>query len=155
MSMNTFSSLEMLKIAMLMEEEGFKFYRNGAKNTSGEVKDFLTIAAAQESAHKEYFSKLYDQIANEKGEYDEYLFEPEVTSYLRAIIENQVFDKNENLDAFKDFKSAVEQSVKAEELTVDVYKKMYAGIKEPKTKALMEKIIDEEVSHATYFKSLL
>jgi rubrerythrin len=37
---NTFNGLEMLKIAILMEEEGRDFYTNGAKYTTGKLKDF-------------------------------------------------------------------------------------------------------------------
>ncbi|MGE5629320.1 MAG: ferritin family protein [Solirubrobacterales bacterium] len=153
---NTFNGLEMLKIAITMEEEGFKFYTEGAKNTSGDVKEFLTAAAAQEWVHKEVFSKQYEGLLNEKGDTYEYIFDSEVSAYLKALIENKVFDNEEkNKNAFKDFKSAVEQSVKSEELTVSVYEKMYEGITNPEAKAIMEKIINEEKAHVTYFKSLL
>lgn len=154
---NTFSGLEMLKIAMIMEDEGRKFYNEGAKNTSGDVKKFLMAAADQELGHKRIFSKMYDDLSSKKSEDYEYMFEPEVTAYLKSLIENQVYDKKEiNQEAaFKDLKSAVEQSAKTEELTVEVYKKMYEGITNPEAKAIMEKIIEEEQAHVDYFKSLL
>ena len=44
---NTFSGLEMFKIAMQMEEEGYNFYINGADHTKGKTKEFLLVAAGQ------------------------------------------------------------------------------------------------------------
>jgi rubrerythrin len=157
MSTNTFNGLEMLKIAMIMEDEGREFYTEGAKNTVGDVREFLLGAAAQELGHKEIFSKMYDDLASKKSDSYEYMFEADVTGYLKGLIENQVFDKKEapNKDAFKDMKSALEASAKTEERTVEIYKKMYEGITNPEAKEIMKKIIDEEVEHAAYFRSLL
>jgi rubrerythrin len=154
---NTFNGLEMLKIAMLMEDEGSKYYMEGAKNASGEVKEFLLTSAKQELEHKEAFSKMYDDLLNKKGEGFEYLFEPEVMSYLRSLIDNSAFDNKGAIikDAFKDVKSAAEESAKAEQRTVDIYERMYEGISDPEAKAIMKKIIDEEVAHVAYFKNLI
>ncbi len=154
--LNTFNGAEMLSIAVAMEDEGRKFYLEGAKNTTGDVKAFLQAAADQELGHKEIFSKMYDDMLEKSGDSVEYVFDPEVASYLKSLIENRVFDNNEkNKDAFKDLKSAVEQAVGTEELTVKVYEKMYEGITEPAAKTIMEKIIDEEKAHVVYFRSLL
>jgi rubrerythrin len=154
--LNTFNGAEMLSIAIAMEDEGRKFYLEGAKNTTGEVKAFLQAAADQELGHKEIFTRMYDDMLQKKGDTFEYVFDPDVASYLKSLIENRVFDKGEkNKDAFKDMKSAVEQAVKTEELTVKVYEKMYEGITEPDAKSIMENIIDEEKAHVVYFKSLL
>lgn len=156
---NAFSGLEMLRIASLMEDEGMKFYMEGAKNTSGEVKNFLESAAEQEKAHKEVFVKMYNDLSAKKGNENdfEYVFDAEVTGYLKGLIENQVFDNktSSSNEAFKDFKSAVQESLKNEERTVEIYTKMYSGITDPEAKRIMEKIIDEEKTHVEYFKSLL
>lgn len=155
MSNNTFSGLEMLKVAMLMEEEGYNFYRNGANNTTGTTKEFLIAAASQEFFHKEKFSQLYDELSkgNEAG--SEYLYDEEVTNYLRSLIENQVYNKDEPKDAFKDLKSAVLSSLNTEERTVKVYNEMYKGITNETAKEVMQKIIEEEEQHVEYFKNLL
>lgn len=152
---NSFSSIEMLKIAVLMEDEGYNFYKEGIKNTSGEVKEFLTNAAEQELIHKERFSKLYDEMSAGMKEEAEYLFDNEVTQYLNGLIENQVFNKKADIDAFKDLKSALENSLKTEELTVKVYTELYKGINHEEGKAMMNRIIDEEKQHVDYFKDLL
>ncbi len=152
---NTFSSLEMLKIAILMEEEGADFYQNGAKNTTGEIREFLLSAAIQELSHKDMFSKLYNEMSTGKEEQSEYLFDVEVTKYLGGLTENQVFNKNENVDAFKDLITAVKSSLDKEELTVKIYTELYKGVKDEEAKEVMNKIINEEKQHVAYFNNLL
>lgn len=152
---NTFSSLEMLKIAIFMEEEGADFYQKGAKNTTGEIRDFLTNAAIQELSHKDMFSKFYDEMSKGKEEQSEYLFDVEVTKYLGGLTENQVFNKNENIDAFKDLATAVKSSLDKEKLTVKIYTELYKGVKDQEAKDVMNKIIDEENQHVAYFENLL
>jgi rubrerythrin len=153
---NTFNGLEILKIAILMEEEGRNFYTNGAKYTTGKIQDFLLAAAGQEFLHKEQFSKLYDDLSSKKDVSYEYLFDAEVTAYLKALIEDKVFDKKEVAeDAFKDLKSAVEYALKSEKLTVEVYTKMYEGIAQGEVKDVLYKLIDEEKTHIDYFSKLL
>lgn len=152
---NAFSSLEMLKIAILMEEEGADFYQKGANNTTGEIKEFLLNAATQELFHKEMFSKLYDEMSLGKEEQSEYLFDVEVTKYLGGLTENQVFNENENVDAFKDLASAVKSSLDKEKLTVKIYTELYKGVIDQEAKEVMNKIIDEEKQHVAYFENLL
>ncbi len=152
---NTFSSLEMLKIAILMEEEGADFYQKGATNTKGEVREFLLNAAIQELSHKDVFSKLYDEMSSDKEEESEYLFDAEVTKYLGGLTENQVFNENDNLDAFKDLATAVKSSLDKEKLTVKIYTELYKGVKDHEAKEVMDKIIDEEKQHVAYFENLL
>jgi len=153
---NTFDGLEMLKIAILMEEEGRTFYTNGAKYTTGKLKDFLLATAGQEFLHGEKFLALYNELSSKKDANYDYLFDPEVTSYLKSLIDNKVFDKiAPPEDAFKDMKSAIEYAIKSEQLTVEVYTKMYEGIVDGETKQLLNVLIDEEKSHVEEFSKLL
>lgn len=154
--MNTFNGLEILKIAILMEEEGQNFYTNGAKYTTGKTKDFLLATAGQEFLHKEQFTKLYNNLSeNKEVDYD-YLFDTDVTSYLKALVENKVFDKKElPEDAFKDLKSALEYAIKSEKLTVEVYTKMYEGITNVEVKEVLYNLLDQEKAHIDYFTKLL
>lgn len=155
---NNFSILEMLKIAILTEEEGRNFYLNGAKHTTGKVKDFLTMAAGQELMHKEKFQKLFNEYSS-KTENElslDYLYEPETSEYLRKLIENKAFDKNkEPEDAFKNLKSAIESALKSEKLTVELYTNMYKGTLSDDVKEMFNTIIEEEKEHVKYFSKLL
>ncbi|MEY7999706.1 ferritin family protein [Clostridium sp. Mt-5] len=156
MANGSFSILEMLKMAILMEEEGYKFYTDGVKHTTGKTKQFLSVAAGQEFVHKEKFQKLFDKISSNKEVESEYLLDSEVTGYLNGLIENRVFDKNEQPeDAFKDLKTAIQYAIRTEELTVQVYSHMYDGVSKKDAKDMLSVIIEEEKGHAAYFSKLL
>ncbi|WP_242965162.1 ferritin family protein [Petroclostridium xylanilyticum] len=152
-----FNDLEIIKIAISMEEEGMNFYTSGAKYTSGKLRDFLLHAAGQEMAHKEKFTRLYNEFLEKKNGFnDEYLFEPDVAAYLKSMVENQVFSKKPKTDdAFKDLKTAVADAVQAEETTAALYTQMYEGAKYQEVKNVLAILIEEEKEHAKYFKGIL
>ena len=153
---NSFSGLEMLKIAMLMEDEGYKFYKNGANNTSGKLKEFLLSAEKQEFIHKEKFAKLHKELEAKNEDASEYLYDDEVSGYLKSLIENQVYKKEEEYkNAFVDLKTAVKNAYDTEVRTVEIYTKLYNGINDDEAKKIMAIIIDEEKDHAAYFKKLM
>lgn len=153
--MGTFNGLEIIRTAILMEEEGSRFYTDCAKHATGKVKDFLLIAAGQEFVHKDKFQKIYNDLSSNKEADYSYLFDEETTSYLRSLIENQVFDKSgQPKDGFKNIKAALEYAVKSEKLTVEVYIRMYSGITNNEVKAVLEELIEEEKTHVDYFQML-
>lgn len=156
MTKNTFTGLEMFKIAILMEEEGYSFYINGAKHTTGKTKEFLLVAAGQEFIHKEKFNKLFNELIANKEADLEYLFDPLVTEYLRNLIENQAFNKEEKTrNAFTNLKTAITHALKSEELTIDIYTKMYEKSSQNDVLEMLSVIIEEEKTHAAYFSKLL
>ncbi len=152
-----FNALEILKIAISMEEEGMQFYANGAKYTDGKLKDFLLHAAVQERQHKERFQKLYNDFLEKKDRFnDDYLFDPDVSAYLKSLAENEVFQKKpQKEDAFTDVRSAAQQAVEAEETTVALYTRMYEGAQYEEMKEMLAALIEEEKAHVEYFKGLL
>jgi rubrerythrin len=150
------NDLEILKVAMSMEEDGLNYYTNGAKHTDGELKKFLLLAAGQEKLHREKLQRLYNELSNTKVDSDEYLFDPDVLAYLKQLIENRVFSTKANIqDAFLNLKSAAEYAVKAEELSVELYSKMHDGITFPEAKKVMLELIDEEKTHVEFFAKIL
>lgn len=153
--MSNFNGLEIIRTAILMEEEGSRFYTECAKHAEGKAKDFLLIAAGQEFVHRDKFQKIYDDLSGGKEADYSYLFDEETTLYLKSLIENRVFDKNKQpRDGFKNIKAALEYAVKSEELTVEVYTKMYSGITNAEVKAVLKELIEEEKTHAEYFRML-
>ncbi|WP_291636902.1 ferritin family protein [Clostridium sp.] len=156
MTDNTFSGIEMLKIAMQMEDEGYNFYMDGASHAQGKTKEFLLLTAGQEFVHREKFKKLFDELRNNKEIDSEYIFNPDVTKYLSNLIENQVFNKEEKpRDAFTDLKSTLTYALKMEELAIVVYTKMYENISEKEATTIVFSILEEEKAHAAYFSKLL
>ncbi len=153
----SFSGLEILIIAMAMEDEGMSFYKKGAENTQGQLRLFLLNAAEQERMHKEKFENFYNiMIKNKTGIEEDYLFDPDVSAYLKSMVKKEVFDRTPvDKEAFADLKSSVEYALNAEETTVALYTKMYESTKHDEMKDLLSIMIDEEKAHVKYFKSLL
>lgn len=152
---NNFNGLEIIRTAILMEDEGSKFYKECAKHADGKVKDFLLIAAGQEFVHKEKFQKIYDNLSMGKADDYEYLFDEETSLYLKSLIENKVFNqKDKPQEGFKNIKETLEYAVKSEKLTVELYTKMYSDIKDEEVKNVLEGLIEEEKSHVDYFQML-
>jgi rubrerythrin len=128
MTNNTFTESEMFKVAMLMEDEGYNFYINGANHTTGKTKEFLLVAAGQEFIHKEKFTKLF----------------------------NQAFNKEDKpRDAFTNLKTAITHAIKSEELTINIYTQMYEKSSQNNISEMLSIIIEEEKEHAAYFSKLL
>lgn len=153
--MNNFNGLEVIRTAILMEEEGSKFYTDCAKYATGKVKDFLLIAAGQEFVHKDKFQGIYDELSKSNETDYAYLFDEETTAYLRALIENKVFVRKEHSEEeFKNIKEVLEYAVKSEKLTVEFYTKMYSGITNSGVKKVIGDLIEEEKSHVDYFQLL-
>jgi len=153
-----FSELELLTIAMALEDQGMKFYQNGAKNTEGQLRQFLLEAAQQEKEHKEVFQRFYDDIVKSKPQNeDDYLFDPDVASYLKSMAEKAVFDKTpfDSEEAFRDLEGSVSYAIRSEELTVDIYSKSYESAKRQDVKDLLKKLIKEEKGHVKYFEKVL
>jgi len=146
----------MLKIAILLEEDGYNFYINGANYTTGKTKEFLLVAAGQEFIHKERFTKLFNELKTDNETDYEYLFDIEVSKYLRNLIENQVFNKKEQpKDAFTDLKVALTYAIKTEELTIKIYTQMYEKVSQNDVTGVLATILKEEKAHAAYFSKLL
>lgn len=153
---NTFTESEMFKVAMLMEDEGYNFYINGAKYTTGKTKEFLLVAAGQEFIHKEKFKMLFNQLVATKQADSEYIFDPLVTEYLRNLIENKVFNQEEKIrDAFTNLKTAITHALKSEELTINIYTQMYEKTSQNDVSEMLTVILEEEKTHAAYFSKLL
>lgn len=152
-----FNDLEVLKIAISMEEEGMEFYTKTAEHAEGEVKDFLLLAAGQEKVHKEKFLKLYNDLVEKLGNVDDiYLFEEETSAYLKSLIENEVFNKKENSSELaSNLKAAIDSAIKAESRTVAMYTKMYEGCKYNEVKEVLLVLIEEEKDHVKYFSKFL
>jgi rubrerythrin len=99
---------------------------------------------------------MYSDLSNRNEVDYNYLFDDETSLYLRAMIENKVFDKVEQPEVVSgDLKAALEYAIKSEKLTVDVYTRMYSGINNNEVKEVLAQLIEEEKSHVEYFEKLL
>ena len=153
---NTFTGLEMFKFAEIMEEEGYNFYINGARNTAGETKEFFLFAARQEFIHKKKFAEFSIQLENILKTETEFTFNKEVSKYLAGLVKNRVFNKKEKTnDSVKDLKSALAWSLKFEMISLNIYKQMHESVSQNDIKIILSIIIKEEKVHVSYLSKML
>ena len=152
----TFTGLQMFKFAELMEEEGYNFYINGARDTTGETKEFFLFAARQEFIHKKRFAELSIQLENILKTETVFTFNTEVSKYLAGLIKNRVFNKKEKTnDSVKDLKSALAWSLKYEMISLNIYTQMYETVSQNDIKIILSIIIKEEKIHVSYLSKRL
>src|SRR5690554_6127773 len=100
MKITNFNDLEALEISISIEEKGERFYTKAAHMVENhDIVEMLEDLAEQERDHAQTFRDLYDGAAKNKENFDDsYLFDPEVSAYLRAMVETSVFPSNDKLD---------------------------------------------------------
>ena len=126
---NAFTGIEMFKFAILMEEESYNSYIHAANYTTGKTKEFCTFAARQELIHKKNFERLSIELKTNLKIQTDYIFDKEISTYLKDLIKNRVFNKKEQTnDEFKDLKEALAHSIKYEKIAINVYTQMYERV---------------------------
>lgn len=148
-----FNDLEAIKIAMDIEKRGEKFYTAAANKLDDEfIKKVFIDLAQQEKEHKETFRELYKDAASDKEKFDDtYLFDPEISSYLSAMVETVVFPSDERLDeVLEDINNAEDAlliGIQAEKDTILFYTEMIIYSKLVEAKEAFRKLLSEEKEH--------
>ncbi|MFY9176705.1 MAG: ferritin family protein [Caldicoprobacterales bacterium] len=148
-----FNDLEALKIAMDIERRGEKFYTAAANKLDGdEIKKILMDLAAQEKEHEKTFKVLYREAASQEDKFDDtYLFNPEVSAYLSAMVETAVFPSDEELDGIirniNDAEDALMLGIQAEKDSILFYTEMIIYSKLVEAKDAFRKLLNEEKKH--------
>lgn len=148
-----FNDLEAIKIAMDIERRGEKFYTAAAnKLDEEEIQGVLIDLAQQEKEHKETFQELYKDAASQKDKFDDtYLFDPEISNYLSAMVETVVFPSDEKLDeVLKDINNAEDAlllGIQAEKDSILFYTEMIIYSKLVEAKEAFRKLLKEEKQH--------
>lgn len=148
-----FNDLEALEIAIAIEERGEAFYRAAAKRLKEkESKEMLIRLADEEQDHAETFRLLYEQALDKKLDFDDdYIFDPEVSAYLRAMISSTVFPSQEEQDEiFKRIDGIVDVlkiGIQAEKDSILYYTQMVISSKFVEAKDAFRRLIKEEKKH--------
>ncbi|MGC9383143.1 MAG: ferritin-like domain-containing protein [Kosmotogaceae bacterium] len=148
-----FSGHEVLEIAVNIEVEGEKFYRETSKNIEDPTaKNTFDYLANQEQKHIETFKSLlkhFDEESKELVNWDE------ATEYLKAMSSHKVFpDAKALLEKFKDStpKEIIEYALDREKDSIIFYYEIIELIDDRDIKEAVRKIISEEKSHVATLK---
>lgn len=146
-----FTNLEILKYAVSMEEGGIEFYEEHAKKAKGDVKALFQKLADDERMHAAYFQKLYNEAEAEEGSFS-YMFDELVTGVFDEYAKSAGFSRE--VGVINSVKDAVEEAMKTESITVNLYKDMLTYAKD-KTIDTLKTLISEEEEHRDSLKALL
>ena len=145
---------EIFKIAIKIEENGEKFYRNTAEKIENEkLKRLFNELADEELSHK----KTFEEISEKTDDYISFEnYEGEYTEYLKAYTEKLIFDQKKiekEMENVKNVLSALDFAINRELDSILYYQEIKKMVVENKHH-FVEKIIQEERKHFLKLKDL-
>lgn len=156
-----FNDLEALKIAIDIERRGERFYNSVANKIDHEyIRDILLNLASQEREHADTFESLYKNAAGEKEGFDDtYLFEPEISAYLAAMVQTTVFPSDKKVDEIvanlNDSEDVLLLGIQAEKDSILFYTEMIIYSRLMEAKEAFRKLLAEEKKHLVDLRAIL
>lgn len=145
---NLFKASEVVRTAILIEENGYKFYKTVANESRFyELKEPALFLSSEEKTHLETFKKILDNLP----EYEMTEAYPgEYQLYLKALADDNVFttpkDPLKLTQSFKNAKEVIDFGIDIEKGSIIFYE----GLKEMVLKnelTAIEEIIKQEKNH--------
>lgn len=141
-----FTADDVFEMAVQLERNGAKFYRDAAQHTDNpEHKKLLEKLAEMEVEHEKTFMNLRSKLSEK--EKVSTVFDPQNESvlYLRSLADTKVFfEKKIDLSSMK---SVLKAAITAEKDSIVFYLGMKDMVSEKYGKDKMDKIIKEEMGH--------
>jgi len=159
----TLTALEVAKIACNIEVDGSEFYNKAARIAdAGEVKNIFTELAIQENEHLNTFRNMYRELDKKMGGFEgstEYLFDDEVTKYLKVVSEGIVFpvgrDKEKWILEQHDIEAIVKFAIDMEKNSLLFYMEILSHSPFAYSREILQDIIQEEKSHIVKLNTIL
>jgi rubrerythrin len=162
MGMKNFSILEAIEVALMMEEEGIRFYTLAEQKAGDpEMKNLFASLRDREHQHIETFRRLYSDLAARESDPDAelWLLVPEVSSYFRASVDSTVFPTKGSADTaiagLRDVTDILRFALRLEKESILFYHELLASSPWPEAKALVEKVLAEERRHVVFIHEKL
>ncbi len=141
-----FNVVEVIEMAKDIEKRGHDFYKNQAEKTQDrELKELFERLAEDELDHYNRFEELGKAIKDNTKNELEYVYDPEVSAYLEAIIEFTIFPAEEGVE-ITDIVDALQIAIYAEKDSILFYTEMLEHNDE-QTAVVLKKLIKEEKQH--------
>lgn len=141
-----FSSREIYHLAIQIEKNGEKFYRDALGKISNPLlRELIVWVADQELEHQRWFSKKKESSG---AEVDDMELEEMGHNILQEILGDQSFSLEEaDLSGIKDTKGLVELAVEFEKDSILFYEMIGTLIEEKEVSEKLHEIIKEEKHH--------
>ncbi len=157
MSMKNFSVLEAVEVALMMEEEGIRFYSLAEQKTGEpEMRKLFAFLREKEHQHIETFRRLYGDLAAREGDPDAelWLLDAEVSSFFRAYVDSAVFPTKGSAEAavagLRGVAELLRLALRLEKDSILFYHELLAHAPWPEARTLLEKVIAEERRHVSF-----
>lgn len=152
-----FNSLEIFKMAMDIEKQGRDFYQRCVEvNSEAQVKEIFSKLRDDEEDHYQLFKEMLDQFEEDKSISQDYLYNEEVSGYLRSLVDAKVFPETQEAtdELASDVEEAINIGIKAEKNSLLLYLELVNVEEDKQTIEALEKLILEEKKHLTQLKDL-
>lgn len=150
---SNFNDLEALDIAINIEKQGERLYSQAVRLAPNEeIKGMLEDLAEQERDHALTFQRIYNEISSKKNDFDDsYLYDPEVSAYLRAMTEGLVFPseskEQESINKLQTISDVFRTAIQAEKDSILFYTEMVINTRDLDAKEAFRRLIKEEKKH--------
>jgi rubrerythrin len=162
MGMKNYSILEAVEVALMMEEEGIRFYTLAEKQAGNpEMKKLFALLRSKEHQHIETFRRLYGDLTARTGDPDAelWLLDAEVSAYFRAFVEAAVFptkgSAEQALAGLRGVGDVLRLALRLEKDSILFYHELLAGAPWPEARTLIGKVIVEERRHVVLINEKL
>ena len=148
MEQNKFNALEVLEMAKEIELKGKKFYKTYADHyQEQELGEFLQKLATEEQEHYDIFDRMSREVAEGNEEQANYLYDYQVSAYLRSLIEFTVFPEEIEVDEeLEDIEEILTIGIMAEKESILFYQEILVH-NQGKTAEILERLLAEEKKH--------
>jgi rubrerythrin len=149
-----FTAQDILDIAIRLESNGEKTYRDARRYTEDEdLKSLLDWIAREEQHHGRWFAELRDRLS--KGE-DDHLLAEMSKALAEDVVREQAFSLQEvDFEAITNPDEMIRTFIGFEEDTIAFYNILKTFIDDPAITAHLDQIVAEEKKHIAQFKALL
>lgn len=153
MIQSNFNDLEALGIAINIEKQGERLYTQAIRLApDDEIRNMLEELAEQERDHASTFQSIYNELSNKKQDFDDtYLYDPEVSAYLRAMTDGLVFpsesQEQEAIEKLQTISDVFRTAIQAEKDSILFYTEMVISARYVDAKEAFRRLIKEEKKH--------
>lgn len=146
------SDLEVVQLAIEIEERGYEFYKLAAEKFRDDIiKGYFENLAREENKHRNMFQELYDVLADERKNDDSAYFDMEASIYLRSLFNTSVFPTKEKaqqkFESIKTPYDVIEIAIRAEKDSILFYDEIIKDAKYDNTKRIATILKNEETKH--------
>jgi rubrerythrin len=149
-----FSLRDILQIAVQLENNGEKVYRQAAaKSNQGSLCAFMAWMADQEAAHARWFERMRPSVAQDSDD-------AELLRMGRELLEEVVGGHSFSLDdldlsRIDKLEELIRVSIEFEKDTALFYEMLAAFVQDQESRSLLEQIIAEEHRHVRMLEEFL